>query len=762
MAGRVADTAAPPGDLMMILRLLLATVVLGGLAWADSTPRMMVRILDARTGQPVAGVNVITADSANAAISDGEGAFSVEADLPSVRLSAIGYQSHWLRFQESVNGRHATPTHPVTDTLLVWLEPRVIEMADEILIEGDRVDQARAPSPGQRASGSVTTTAALDGVGGVSLVRRSNFGAEPTIRGTQPGQVGVVIEGMKVFHACVDRMDPVTSYVETENLQRLEVVRGGFDLTHASSVGGVINLVTQKPQFAEPISGHTQLGFESAAQHRFSRNVLQLSRGEYAARGSFSYRRAGDMSVGGRHGNAGNTQFAKYNYKLDVTRRGDRHQFEIGILADEAWDVGYPALLMDARRADSRLYSTVHTWSPEHRFVHSLQTKFYVSRVDHWMDDENRDVTQREVMRDMHMPMVGHTRTSGLLQTLQMATREQTLRVILDAYEVKATADMEMISILPDVAPMYLLNLGDVTRRHAAATADYQRSLSERLQARVNLRVEGVDQALADPVARRQLAASWGDESLDRRFAESSVSLKLDYQWRPATRWTLGWSRSARLPTTLESYGFFLFNPADGYFYTGKPHLRAEQSHQIEIGWEYERDRRRLHVRLYDNRMYDYIAGVVQESIFKTYENIAAARLTGGELNFALPAAHAVILHGDASYTRGHNETFDEPLPFVSPLEARIGLTHMGQRTLLEISSRLVAPQDRVAHRTTLEDETPAFVVVDLRCEIKLGSDYRVDFGIDNLFDRYYFEHLSVGNFPSMGRNVKLALDVGF
>jgi len=742
--------------------LLMSALLCGGAFAQGSQTRIVGLVIDAQSGRPLQGINVLADDDAGT-VTDRHGVFALS--LPPgqriVRLSAVGYGP-----QAKSIAVDADPSQGLVDTIRVSLTPRVIELADQIVIRATRDE----PTAAHRAGHVMQTMKAIDAAQGVALVRRANFGLDPSIRGTQPHQVGVVIEAMKVFHACVDRMDPVTSYVETENLQRLEITRGAFDLTQGAAVGGMINLVTEKPSFDAAFSGHSQVGFESAASHRFSRNVFNLSRGDFALRSSISFRRAGDLTTGGRSRASGsparvlipNSQFAKYNYKVDVTRRGRHHHFELGLLADEAWDIGYPALLMDARRASSHLAHVEHIWAPDQPLLSSVRTKLYLSDVDHWMDDEDRDVTQRRVMRDMHMPMEGHARTWGLLQSAQLGSQRQTLRFVLDAYQVQAFADMEMISVRPDVTPMYLVNIGDARRRHLAITADYQRWLTPRLQARANARVDAADQDLHDTIGRQQMKATWGAQGPAHRFATPSLSLTLVYRRSPSSSWTFGLSRSARLPIPLESYGFFLFNPADNYFYTGRPDLDVERSRQLELGWDYAHDGRRLTLRLYDNRIYDYITGVVQESIFKTYENIDAARLRGIEVGFATPLAAGLIIHGDASYTYGRNESFDEPLPFVPPLEARVGITHESPRVLWGVNSRWVTRQDRVADQTTLEDETPAFSLVDVRAEIRLWGHYRLDVGIDNLFDRYYWEHLSVGNFPSPGRNLRVGLEFGF
>src|SRR5690606_7757114 len=43
----------------------------------------------------------------------------------------------------------------------------------------------------------------------VTLIKRGNFAQEPTIRGLNQGQMTISIDGMRIFGACTDRMDPI-------------------------------------------------------------------------------------------------------------------------------------------------------------------------------------------------------------------------------------------------------------------------------------------------------------------------------------------------------------------------------------------------------------------------------------------------------------------------------------------------------------------------------------------------------------------------
>ncbi len=721
---------------------------------ASETPMLFGRIVDATTGEPLPDVIVFASPGSATSTSDSAGFFSI-GSLPAngplknahaLHFSLIGHQSHTVHIiAESV------------DTLLIRLRRKVIEMKDEVVVFSERTSSNHH----RVVNKSISTDEALHAVAGVEMVRRANFALEPSLRGAQPKQTSITIDGMKIFTACVDRMDPVTSYIEKENLQRLEISKGAFDLSKSQAVGGTVNLITKKPSFGRPLSVYVELGYESSSKHRFSRNVLNYTRANLALRTSFSYRRADDFSPGG-HGAVANTQYAKYNFKIDAAKKGKTHRFDFGLLGDTAWDIGYPSLLMDARKARSYLYSAEHTWTPARGAIQQAKTRLYFSRVDHWMDDDDRDVGQREVMRDMHMPMFGKTRTWGLLENLLFARPEQTLELVLDFYYLRSFADMRMLSVFPDVLPMYLLNLGDVSRHHFAGAADYNRVLSAKLRWKSGLRLDLASQAIHDRMGQRQLAAAWDTRQLDNRYLSPSFSTALEYTIRPHTRFKLSLAHSSRLPTQLETYGFFLFNPADGYFYTGNPQLKSERSRQIELGVAYDKQHRQINVSLYYNQMDDYITGIIQEAIFKNYANIARAYIYGAELSAALPLSTRLRLDFISSYNYGHNNDFNEPLPFIAPLENRVELNYGANRYDLQLAARFVSEQKRVANRTTLEDITPFFATYGAHLHRRFSKNINLRLSIENLTDHFYHEHLSVENFPNPGRNIRLALNSSF
>ncbi len=156
-----------------------------------------------------------------------------------LRISSLGYASVIV---------HIDPALRERGELTVRLAPSIIDV-DEVMVKGDR---ARLSDPSSSTHNQNATEDLMDRIPGADFIQRANFAWEPVIRGMNGGQVGLVIDGMKVVGACIDRMDPTSAYVEVENLERLELTKGGFDLNTGSQIGGSINLMTEKPTLTRP------------------------------------------------------------------------------------------------------------------------------------------------------------------------------------------------------------------------------------------------------------------------------------------------------------------------------------------------------------------------------------------------------------------------------------------------------------------------------------------------------------------------------
>lgn len=717
------------------------------------------RVVDATSGDGVPLVNVGILGTTTGTVTDDTGHFMLPLTVGThaLRMSALGYAS--------LTRTVVVPNNDVLlDTLQVRLHPAVL-LHEEVVVQdqGALTNDLAAPSHKLNATEDL-----VDRIPGADFIQRANFAWEPVIRGMNGGQVGLVIDGIKVIGACVDKMDPTSAYVEVENLEKLELTKGGFDLTHASQIGGAVNLVTQKPRFDRPFHLDAELGYESVSALQRVRVAGGAAYKNTSFRGSFSYKRSGDFAPGGQDALT-NSGYEKNNYKLDLAQRlGKGHRLTASFLADNAWDIGYPVLLMDATLAQAKIYSLTHNWETKHhhRWLHAWETRLYHNTVDHWMDDFERDVAQREVMRAMYMPMYGYTRTSGGLSRVDMHIGKQQLSMTLDAYRTESFGDMWMFSLFPTIPDMYLLNLGDIEVQHGALVADWSLPVAPKLNLRTNVRYDYSWRDVKRAEAQAVLQGRWNREDLARTYAFPNASVSFAYMLQPATQVRLSLANVGRLPTHVENYGHYVYNYVDGYFYTGNPGLKPERSSQVELSFERTTSRFAFRVNAFYNYIQDYIVGQNDDGLvggsstfrFRVYRNASAATLMGGEFSGLVGLTPRLELAGTAAYSRGHNLDVDEPLPLIPPLFGTLSLRYTQDNLWGEVEARGAAPQNRVAAVVAQEDGTDGYFVLNLRGSYLLPRGLELKGGIENVFDYFYHEHLSFGNLPSRGRNLYLAL----
>ncbi|MGB3545205.1 TonB-dependent receptor domain-containing protein, partial [Rubrivirga sp.] len=577
---------------------------------------------------------------------------------------------HWLVV--SAVGYAPARVHAHDGTSLVVRLQATTEAFATVTVEGERA-VAGAPSAPVRTP--ATTEDLLARLPGVSLVHRANFAAEPIIRGYQGGQVSLTIDGMPIYGACVDKMDPASSYVEPENLAAVEVSKGG-DLGGGSQIGGSIDLVTERPLFGVPIAAEGEVGFESNGLARRVRGAANWSQGRLAVRASGSYRGAGDYSPGGGEAIPVSGYEKRNLAAAAALRLGEGHTVTAQVLTDDAWLVGYPALLMDAVLAKARLGSVAY--EGRGLGLDRVDARLYRNRVDHTMDDRFRNVLAREVMRGMYMPMAGYTDVWGGNLEAAKTVAGTALTATADVHRLMQFGDMTMFSVYPGIRDMVLLNVGDVTATNAGLTLEARRPVTERLAVSVSGRLDATARDVGREEMRGLFARRTGSDDVARQLAIPSASATLSYAASDRTRLRLTVADAGRLPTVVEQYGHYVYNYVDGYFYTGDPDLRPERSRQLEVGLAHAGDGFALEAAAFAHALSDVVVGLADSEVvaglagstyrFRLYDNGGNGWMTGGEVSALARFGSGLEAVASVQAAFGHNTRFDEPLPMIPPV----------------------------------------------------------------------------------------------
>lgn len=221
---------------------------------------------------------------------------------------------------------------------------------------------------------------------GVSLIKRGPYAMEPQMNGFSAGQLNITIDGMKMFGACTDKMDPVTSYLEPGNLKSITIEHGTNGGLHGNNVGGSIDLALNEPGTSSMYPFFTALsfGYESISN---GRNILVSTgyrKGKWAW-GLNGVYRINDPYRDGNHNVIQYSQFGKYNIHSVLKYTVDSvSALRADLLWDLAKNVGYPALPMDVSKARAALFALEYQRNKPKYF---LKTKLYYNSVYHVMDD---------------------------------------------------------------------------------------------------------------------------------------------------------------------------------------------------------------------------------------------------------------------------------------------------------------------------------------------------------------------------------------
>ena len=178
-----------------------------------------------------------------------------------------------------------------------------------------------------------------------------------------------------------------------------------------------------------------------------------------------------------------------------------------------------------------------------------------------------------------------------------------------------------------------------------------------------------------------------------------------------------------------------------------------EKTTQLDTGLVYTGTRLSASVSVFYSDVDDYI--LIETGYMKGMRSVTVTRnidayTWGGEADAAYALTPGWQLTGTLAYTRGENQTDDQHLAQMPPLELRAGLDYTGKLWSAGTLWRVVAAQNRYAlNQGNIVGQdlgsTDGFGVLSLNAGWRPAEAVLVSAGIDNLFDKTYAEHLSRG-----------------
>jgi iron complex outermembrane receptor protein len=592
---------------------------------------------------------------------------------------------------------------------------------------------------------------------GVNLIKRGAFGNEPVLRAYSAGQINITLNGMKIYGACTDKMDPPTVYVEPGNLQKVQVTQGASGSLMGSSIGGHLNMQLKEASFQchyKPIV--TLFGQYATVNNAITSGAtVNLNNKVIALRINTTIRSAHDYKAGGgvmvEH-----SGFRKINMHMNGVILLPAHQkLLVDYIVDQGRDIGYPALIMDVSKADMQLIAL--TYRKEWLYA-QLETRFYYNTVAHMMDDTQRPETV------MHMDMPGWSYTAGAYSQLFYQKSRHRLQVRMDGHRAETRADMTMYPV--NEKPMYMQTLPGNILHNIGGSFSYRLQLGKQ-NIGFTYRVDGYEQYAIDTIGILQWTG-FGYNVADPQvnwLHNGSAFAEHNGKWGTTTGTV---ALGSRLPNANERLGFYLYNRGDGYDYIGKNDLLPESSLQFELKQTVQVKQFVFSVTAFHHQVHNYIAGTVIPGYsamtmgargVKTYVNTNAL-LTGMEATVSALIAKVVAYKANARYTYGQLSSGDA-MQQVPPFKLIQAFRYQYRSLQVQAEQIIAASQNRI-NTGFFEQATPSWSILNLRFVygISMGaSAVQFNLAIENILDNNYREHLNWGGIPQPGRNILVGVN---
>jgi iron complex outermembrane receptor protein len=619
--------------------------------------------------------------------------------------------------------------------------------------------QPRQPLPASDGADVLMT------IPGFSAVQSGGTNGDVVLRGMFGSRLGILSDGALLHGACPSRMDAPTSYIAPETWDSITVIKGPQSVVNGPglSAGAVLFERDTQPFDAPGIRFSGSLVGGS-----FGRNDqnIDLTAGNAIGYARLTASKAHEQDYKDGGGERVHSQWDKWNADLALGWTPDADtRLELSAGASDGY-ASYPGRMMDGTkfrrdslglRFDKQRIGTV---------LDRVQARLYAYEFDHVMDNH----TLRP--RPTGMPMASNPRrriTGGNASATWRLTPRVELITGVDFQSERHDLRRSQMGGGMGSGMMSYLDMPrtpDANMRAAGLFGELTWSASDTRRVIGGLRIDrasATDKRAASPTAGGKRA---------KTLPSAFVRYEQNLADTPAM-WYAGLGHVQRFPDFWE-----LISPGQGpdgsvnAFSAVKP----EKTTQLDIGAQYKSAALDAWVSAYAGTVSDFILfnypGAVSQAL-----NVDA-RIAGAELGARWRLAPQWNVSSSLAYAWGKNTSDGKPLPQIPPLEVRLGAEYTQGNWSAGGLWRMVAAQRRYARdqgNVAGKDFGPSagFGVLSLHGQYAIGKTAKLSFGIDNVLDKKYSEHLNLaGNgdfgfaantaFNNRGRSVWIRLSSTF
>jgi iron complex outermembrane recepter protein len=708
---------------------------------------IMGRVLDITTKEPIPNAKITVIETKESSTTDINGYYTIPASPNSV----LEIEHSYYRKGKSDG----------MNTGIIYLKSSVINL-EEIILKADPmkdithsfivIDNIKKGSQ-PRSSADL-----FNDIPGFSIQKRSAMASEPSLRSFRYEQMNIKFDGCtKIVNACPNRMDPITSHIIPEEVNKIEVIKGPYSVRFGQTFGGIVNMITKQPVPEEyGIHGNAEAGYETNGENKVFRSELMYAKERFDITANGEYRDFGDYKDGNSLIVPSGFNTISYSFKAGINPTS-KQRLQFDWRQKFGKDILHAGLPMDSPKDDSYSAAFDYRINSINKFLNSVTLKSYYSFVDHLM---NNHLRPNYTKMDASTPVTSNT-LGGKLEFALTPVNCMFLYTGIDvSNEKREGSRTRIIKLKPDGTPYPETSRPvivdsvwqDASLNDIGIFAEGTFKITEKLFATAGMRTDFVASEAGAPASGFSKKYENGFDKTSENTIGGNVSIKYLLE---KTHFQLAYGLGTRSASMLERYIYHLAIGADGFEYVGNPFLKPEKNNQIELSVNHSNNRFSMGTSVFYSSIKDYISAVYKDGYLnfkkvfdnpfpyaKQFINVDADQM-GFEVYFSLRIIEGLEFNSNIAYTVAENKTFDEPLAQIAPMTTKIGLKYEKNKFWIDLRTTITSKQDRLAISFGEKINTPGYETADLRVGFKPFKGLSLGAAILNVFDDSFYNHMN-------------------
>ncbi|MCF8298381.1 MAG: TonB-dependent receptor, partial [Saprospiraceae bacterium] len=571
----------------IIISLLFVLIVIGNLFSQQS---ISGKIYNEKTKQAIPNVEVVLKPLNKGSVTNKEGKFffeNIESGNYTIIVSHIGFVKQKKAITIEKNQNMILDFNLISEIFqLDPIEIRQSRMTKIPYIQNE-VLRAELDQAGIKDIGEYMRT-----IPNVSGVRKGGSAVDPVVRGFKFSQLNVSLDnGIKIVGGCPNRMDPTVSHVASEDIEKIEVIKGPHVLRYGPAFGGVVNLITYKPTAFKTkkfeLHAKAMKAYDSNANG--NRERLFLTGGNNKVYFSLSGNRKNYGNYKDGNGDEVLSKFLKYNYTAKLGVKIKENQ-ELLFSFDDSHtrDCYFPALPMDERIDDTRVMSINYSAKMVSKRVMGIMASAYNTDVWHVMDNKERGISDTAVTISK---VQTYTRGASVGTMLKVWNNSK-LRIGTGFMNVDKVGN-RFRTYLQDPINGQLPKTNETLMDGNVTNAGLLLELTKDIGTFNIVAAARFDVNMAkseDTIKIIYNGIHYFDE-IESTHKNLSASLAINKPVSEKFSIGLAMGRGVRSPNLLERYVKLLPVGYDNFDYLGNPQIKPEANHQIDLSCKYNSEK---------------------------------------------------------------------------------------------------------------------------------------------------------------------------